>query len=249
MKTLFEAYTVTWRFLNELCGSVPQKPDLIATWLQSRIPASKPAEAKELSEIAEEVFESLANPTEGKQVGVTGFQRETPGRMGIKENLCNGLGGKCESGEGIMETAGSGPLVVRGATIRAHIKDCARQLSRYVVGKIKGESSFAVRVMNTVYVQDEWVPILKHGQSVNDPDGWIEKPFTAMTPRGPISAFKRFAYVTQPTLTFTLLVTGGAVKEADLLNLFQYGGVHGYAGERGMGYGRYIVEKLDRVEG
>lgn len=221
MKPLFIRYSVTWQFLNELCGSVPQNPDLIATWLQTRSPSAKPAEARELSEIAEEVFESLANPTEGRQVGVTGFQRHPT----IADSLA-----------------------VRGATIRAHIKDCARQLSRYVVGKVKGESSFAVRVVNTVYVLEEWVPILKNNQTIKEPDGWIEKPFTAMTPRGPISAFKRFAYVTQPSLTFMLLVTGGAIQPVDLQVLFQYGGIHGYAGERGMGYGRYVVEKLNQIE-
>lgn len=218
MKTLFERYIVTWQFLTELCGSVPQNSDLIANWLDNRAPEVKPAEARELADIQEEVFDTLANPTEEKKVSVLGFQQR------------------------------DGNLSVRGATIRAHIKDCARQLSRYVVGKVRGESSFATRVVNTVYVQEEWVPILKDGQQVREPSGWIEKPFSAMTPRGPISAFKRFAYISQPTLTFTLLVTGGAVKEIDLHNLFYYGGVHGYAGERGMGYGRYMIEKLNHVE-
>ena len=218
MVDLFTRYDVLLRFTNELCGSVPQNPDMVQGWLDSRSPEAKPAEARGLAEIQEEVFDTLANPTEEKKISVLGFQRQ------------------------------DGALVVRGATIRSHIKDCARQLSRYVVGKVKGESSFAVRVINTVYVVEEWVPILKDGQPAQEPDGWVEKAFSAMTPRGPISAFKRFAYVSRPSLSFTLSVLGGAVKRADIENVLQYGGLHGYAGERGMGYGRYMIETLKEVE-
>lgn len=218
MADLFTKYNVLLQFTNELCGSVPQNPDMVQNWIEGRAPEAKPAEARGLAEIQEEVFDTLANPTEEKKVSVLGFQRQ------------------------------GGSLVVRGATIRSHIKDCARQLSRYVVGKVKGESSFAVRVVNTVYVVEEWVAILKGGHVVQEPDGWVDKAFSAMTPRGPISAFKRFAYVSTPSLSFTLSVLGGAVKRNDIENVLQYGGLHGYAGERGMGYGRYVIEKLNVVE-
>jgi len=216
MKSLFVDYAVTWQFTNLLCGSVPQNPDLIKPWLETRAPDVKPPEARDLTEIQEEVFETLSAPTEERKVSVLGFQH--------------------------VDSFG---LVVRGATIRAHLKDCARQLSRYVVGKVKGEASFAVRVVNTVYVVDEWVSVLKEGQMIRESEGWIEKPLSAMTPRGPISAFKRFAYVDQPTLVFTLRILGGAVGKKDLESLMQYGGLHGYAGERGMGYGRYLIERLE----
>ena len=218
-KPLFTDYAVTWTFVNPLCGSVPQDPEIVTKWLESRMPTSKPAEGRDLSEIQEEVLASLSEPDDAREVALLGFQVQGPG------------------------------LAVRGATIRAHLKDCARQLSRYVVGKVKGESSFAVRVVNTVYVQDEWVPIMRpDGQQVAAPDGHIEKPFSAMTPRGPISAFKRFAYVEPTALRFSLRVLGGAVTKDDLERIMQYGGLHGYAGERGMGYGRYVIERLEAVD-
>lgn len=216
---LFTDYAVTWNFVNPLCGSVPQDPEIVAKWLESRMPTSKPAEGRDLIEIQEEVLATLSEPAEPHEVAVLGFQSHGPG------------------------------LAVRGATIRAHLKDCARQLSRYVVGKIKGETSFAVRVVNTVYVRDEWVSITRpDGQHVLVPDGHIEKPFSAMTPRGPISAFKRFAYVEPASLRFSIRVLGGAVGKDDLERIMQYGGLHGYAGERGMGYGRYVIEQLDTVD-
>ena len=220
MKPLFVRYSVVWQFTNQLCGSVPQNKDLIDPWLRARMPASKPPEARELSEIQEEVFESLAAPEEEKTVASLGFQ--------------NSLDGE-------------GKLSVRGATVRAHIKDCARQLSKYVVGKIKGETSFAVRVINTVYVEEDWVHIRKGAGFIMEPDGWIEKAFTVPSARGPVSAFKRFAYVEQPQIAFTLKVLGGAVSRNDLESIMQYGGLHGYGGERGMGHGRYIIEMIEEL--
>ena len=48
-------------------------------------------------------------------------------------------------------------------------------------------------------------------------------------------------------MTFTLKVLGRSVSETDLHHLFEYGGVHGYAGERGDGEGRYnyTIERVD----
>jgi len=142
-----------------------------------------------------------------------------------------------------------GGLVQRASTIKAHIKDCARVLSNQFISYIKGERAFSTRVINGVYPDKHtyWLPILRpDGSPVTEPDGTPrDKPIHVKGPRGTMNAIKRFEYVEPPSvLEFTLNVLGRSVSETDLHHLFEYGGTHGYGGERGDGEGRYEYELI-----
>ncbi len=56
-----------------------------------------------------------------------------------------------------------GKLVLRSATFRAHLKDCARILSANCIGKVQGEKTFASKVLNGVYHDEaqQFTPVLK----------------------------------------------------------------------------------------
>ena len=215
MKTaLWTNYRVTWRFLTRLCGQTPGDPDIIAKWLGARAPENKPAAGgKTIPEIQEEVMASLELEPNEKAPSVLLFQRH------------------------------EGNLVMRAATVRAHWKDCARQLSSLYIGKIVGEKSFAVRIINGLYHDEHeyWLPV-RHldGTPITESSGVYQKPVHVMTPQGPMNSIKSIEYVEPPSmLTFTVKVLGRSVGLSDLETLFSYGGVHGYAGERSDGEGRY----------
>ncbi len=136
-----------------------------------------------------------------------------------------------------------GQLVMRAGTVKAHIKDCARVISAQAVGKIKGERSFATKVINGVY-QDEkqyWLPLLRqNGDPVTEADDTDQKAIHFKLPDGRmLNAIKVFEYINQPVLRFRLKVLGNSPNQEDIEMLFNYGGVHGYGGERGDGEGRY----------
>jgi hypothetical protein len=142
-----------------------------------------------------------------------------------------------------------GGLVMRMGTIRAHFKDCARVLSGYS-GKLEGEKSFSVKILNSLYYPPEqyWVPILNQdsGKQMVEVSGQRDKPVHAWTPRGTISAIKVFEFVENARLEFVVQMLQTAsgkdvVGRKDLEDLFEYGGVHGYGGERGDGEGRYLA--------
>jgi hypothetical protein len=142
-----------------------------------------------------------------------------------------------------------GGLCVRGSTIRAHLKDCAKQLSSLYVARIQKEKTFAVRVVNGLYVEGgfrdangtELIHFMRNGQTVGEPDGYEEKMVHAWSPQGPINALKKFAYLVKPTLQCTVAVLGKAVSAADLKTILEYGAVHGYGGERSQGDGYVLV--------
>lgn len=208
-------YRVQWDFTGRLCGSTPQQADLIEGWLDARQPSVRPPSSRSMREVQEEVLASLAvvedDSGEVEQRVTLGFQTDQR------------------------------RLVMRGGTMRAHLKDCARILSSLYVGKIQGEKSFAVKVVNSVYVDEYWVPILRaNGEPVVEADGTFDKTVRVTTPMGPRSAIKRIEYIQAPRLVFTLKVLANAVKLEDLTKIMEYGATHGYAGERSDGEGRYL---------
>lgn len=216
---------VRWDFLTKLCGSVPADPAMREAWLANRTPSVRPPNSRSLAEINEEVVATLVEPAQEELGGLLTFQRQ------------------------------AGACVVRAATIKAHLKDCARFLSSNYVGKIEGEKSFAVRFLNGVYPdpQTYWIPILSQaGTVVKEPSGRYDKAVHVMTRMGQRSALKTIEFIEEARLEFYLLVMHDkkgklVVSEEDLSTMMQYGGVHGYAGERGDGEGRYIftIESLD----
>lgn len=225
---LWTLYRVRLELLTRLCGSTPADPEVIQKWLEARKARVKPAGALSIQEINEEVLASIERG-EGEpdqDYSMLVFQRYL------------------------------GHLVMRAATMRAHLKDCARVLSAQFVGKIKGERAFSTRVINGVYLDPRvyWLPIQRpDGSLLVEADGAFDKAIHVRGPQGqPMNALKRFEYVEPPSvLEFTLRVLGRSVSETDLHHLFMYGGTHGYAGERGDGEGRYdyTLERVDSGSG
>lgn len=208
------------KFLTRLCGSVPADPDLQKRWLESRQPKTKPASGPSADELLAEV--SNTTPT---------IDEEPPGFCVFQRH--------------------EGKLVLRQATFRAHIKDCARILSSMYMkkGEEKGERSFSVRALNGVYYPPEnyWVPILNtEGQTLDAPTGQFDKPIHVRTFQGERSALKTMEYVDNAMVRFVLRILthqGGkpVVTEKELEEVFEYGGTHGYGGERSDGQGRYTA--------
>jgi hypothetical protein len=216
---MWTQYEVEMNFLTRLVASVPSDPEIQRKWLESRKPTHQPPNTKSIQEVAEEVADSTLNPI-AEERSLLVFQRI------------------------------EGGIVMRAATVKAHIKDCSSQLSSLYVGRIDKEKSFAVKVKNSVYLSPDiyWLPILRDGKPVASADGIYDKAIHVRNPQGgTINAIKTMEFV-EPgcTLAFSLLVlttkTGTPVVSAEDLNsIFVYGGVHGYAGERGDGEGRYIA--------
>lgn len=222
--TLWTRYRVRWEFLTQLCSSTPADPEVVAAWLKARQPRVKPAGALSIEEINEEVLASIER----------------------------GEGEADQVYSSLMFQRWDGALVMRAATIKAHIKDCARVLSAQFVGRIQGERAFSTRVINGVYpdAREYWIPIRQpDGEKITQPYGVRDKAIHVRGPRGEqLNALKQFEYLHPPIIMdFTLNVLGRSVSETDLHHVFTYGGTHGYAGERSDGEGRYIYT-LTRLE-
>ena len=224
---MWTEYDIEWKFLTKLCGSVPADPDIQRKWLESRQPKVRPQDARSLEEIQAEVAETTPTVEEEEEERLAVFQRA------------------------------EGGLVMRMSTVRAHFKDCGRVMSSLYYGKPgkanKGEESersFNVRVLNGLYYPPDayWIPILGQmdGNPLKEPSGLHNKTIHVQTRQGQRSAFKTFEYVEGAMMRFQVKVLTtpagkGVVSEGELEKLLEYGGTHGYGGERGDGEGRYAA--------
>jgi hypothetical protein len=193
---------------------------LIDRWLQARQPVTKPAGARSLTELNEEVLATLEQAVEPSVVSLC-FQRQC---------------GQIVMGARTVRAHIKDCARVLSAQLYPRL-DNQRAFSTRVIN--------GVYVDKTTY----WLQVRRENSApVTMADGVVEKPIHVRGPRGePFDVLKRFEYIEPPSmLEFTLVVLGKSVLESDLHNLFTYGGTHGYAGERGDGEGRYeyTIERL-----
>ncbi len=216
---MFKNYKVEMSFKERLCGSVPLSKELVKPWLEARMPKKKPEDGKSIEELEKEVNESNEEVIEKTTLGFQNFD---------------------------------GGLFVRGGTIKAHLKDCANQVKDIL--KIKALRS---KIANKVYIEEYRVPIFKNGKQAVTADGDFQQPVHVMTALGPRNALKIIRYIEAAHFSFTMKIledsmtneAGKKVKTIDVvLSIFEYGRIHGYGGERGMGEGRYyrpVILDLD----
>jgi len=214
---MWSEYDAEWTFITKLCASVPANPNVRDAWIKARMAKDRPLGGKTIQEIHEEVVSTLADRPEEdlEQASLLVFQEINKG------------------------------LVLRADTIRAHLKDCAKVLSYQYIEKLQGHKSLAVLVKNGVYPNPSqyWIPILQpEGKPVTEADGRLERFVHTTNPKtgAPINAIKCFEWIQPACIKFQLQVLGGCVQQEDLETLMEYGGVHGYGGERSAGEGKYL---------
>lgn len=130
-----------------------------------------------------------------------------------------------------------GGLFVRSGTIKSHLKDCANQIKDTFKPEIK---AFRSKVANKLFIEKYAVELLKSGKRVIETDGIYDQPVHVMTPQGPRDGLKKIQYIEKPSIVFTMkLLIDKEIKKEHIYQIFEYGTIHGYGGERGMGEGRY----------
>lgn len=215
MDSMWTLYRCRWNFITKLCASVPADPELVKKWLESRAPKVKPADAKTIDEIQEEVLASLGEVEEEK-LSLLHFQKHD-GCLVERYSTIKAHIKDCAR--------------VLSAQYISRIEGERAFSTRVTNGLYVDEQTY-------------WVPILRpDGKPIKAYDGETDKAIHVTGRRGQkMDALKRYAWVQPARMDFILKVLGNSVHETDLSKLFTYGGTHGYGGERGDGEGRYRFE-------
>ncbi len=216
---LWRYWDVELRFFSRVYGSVPADPEVITAWLAARQPTVRPPGGRSIDEVNEEVLASIAADADSEAVK-TEYQM-----LVFQHDPANPIG----------------PLCFRSETLRAHHKDCARVLSAQYMGRIEGERAFSTKVINGLYPDPRrrWIELLREDDTpIVKPDGEVDK--FVHTRNG--SSLKRLAFVEPPVVVrYRLQTLGNSIKADELGYLTEYGGVHGYGGERSQDGGKYLA--------
>ena len=129
-------------------------------------------------------------------------------------------------------------IFLRGGTVKAHLKDCSNQIK-----DVLGIKNLRSKIANKVFVQESRIYLKRNdSEYIFEVDGEFDQPIHVITGLGPRSALKTIRFLTKPNIEFTLKILED--KEVDIKiieKIFEYGSIHGFGGERGMGEGRYEV--------
>lgn len=138
-------------------------------------------------------------------------------------------------------------LFVRGANLRAHLKDCAGVVGPHAkAGKVPDMSAvlnFRSKAVNAIYIKEDRLHILNGDGSVaTKATGFRDATLSVMTAQGPRTCLKRVDYLDPCTIKATILLYPGEITRDWLKVLLDYGCVHGFGQDRSLQFGRYVYE-------
>jgi hypothetical protein len=137
-------------------------------------------------------------------------------------------------------------LYIEARQVKAMLREAAQRL-----GLIKRTRGLRQVVQHDLHVRaTDGSQKLHLGRA--EPDGRDQRPISVVTRQGPRTAIKRYAYVTQPTLVFDVLVLAGGVGDGlvgpdELRAMLELGGMLGLGADRSQGEGCFRLISTEEV--
>lgn len=215
-----------WRYYKikihviSLAGGLPMDPNLIAAWVEARNKAASRERREAIKEAHREHLPELVEE-EGERQGV-GFARV------------------------------DGSLAIEGRQIKAMFKEGANVIKKIVPGGKKGKGIAALKkkVSECLFVDAIYVPLIRDGLFIREPDEVIERPIHVMTARGERTSIKRVEVVNDVDLFFPVrILEGSEVTEEVMLAILDYCQVNGLGADRSQGMGRFVVKEVEHIAG
>jgi hypothetical protein len=139
-------------------------------------------------------------------------------------------------------------LYIEARQVKAMLREGAQRLG--IIAKKRGSRQVIQHDLHVVGQDKQKIRLCRAGVWLQEPDGVDERPISVMTRQGPRTAIKRFEYVTEPTITFTVqLLAGGIgdkiVSAIELKQMMELGGWLGLGADRSQGAGMFTVVSVD----
>lgn len=247
---------LTMTFTTPLCGGVPRDPEIIDRWVDTRT-ATEAAHKRMLADDKKEAKEAEAIETE---------ERRELGLAPVSTILSNA---GCRTLEEIRQdrqdtvdpleevseqdkvwvgfSRDETGLFVRGANLRAHLKDCAGVVGPHAkTGKVPDMPTvlnFRAKAVNAIYIKEDRLHILNGtGAVAKEATAFRDATLSVMTAQGPRTCLKRVDYIEPAVIKATILLYPGEITRDWIEVLLDYGCVHGFGQDRSLQFGRYKYE-------
>lgn len=141
----------------------------------------------------------------------------------------------------------NGGLILKGYHIKGFLKEAAKALKDQVNLK-----SYLSKVDTYVFVMEKNIPIMRDGEQIMKPDGYLERPLRCETAQGPRVALSKSEEILDPwyvDVTIRVVENAGTAKSApidmDMIEGFlDYGAMKGLLQWRNAGHGSFEWKEL-----
>ena len=152
-----------------------------------------------------------------------------------------------EKGTTIFYRDKNGGLILKGYHIKGFLKEAAKALKDQVNLK-----SYLSKVDTYVFVIEKNIPIMRDGQQIMEPDGYLERPLRCETAQGPRVALSKSEEILDPwyvDVTIRVVENAGTIKSSridmEMIEGFlDYGAMKGLLQWRNAGHGSFEWEEL-----
>ncbi len=149
---------------------------------------------------------------------------------------------------GFYRDAVNGNIILKGYQIKGFLKEAAKALKDQL-----GLASCVSKIDNFVFIAEDCIPIMRDGEIVQNPDGYLERPLRGDTPQGPRVSLAKSEQVTGDwyvDITVKVIENKKTAKSISMSmdvveELLEYGQFKGLLQWRNAGYGSFRVEVLD----
>lgn len=148
---------------------------------------------------------------------------------------------------GFYRDAVNGNIILKGYQIKGFLKEAAKALKDQL-----GLASCVSKIDNFVFIAEDCIPIMRDGEWVEQPDGFLERPLRGETPQGPrVSLAKSeqicgdwYVDITVKVIENKKTAKSIALDMGVVEELLSYGQFKGLLQWRNAGYGSFRVEEI-----
>ena len=242
---IYEKRQVTIAFEDKILAGCPKKGDMLAFYMEAKHMSD--AEKEDFKKRIEDGDLTDEEKEEQKETNWTIFEKDAEGFLVIWHNNVKALLRECATTLGLTQIRYS------GNTAKAKPKKAKKGEEAEVVplepekAEVKeahagGRQTF----QHGLQIDPLRIRILKDGQPIQRPDGFVDRVKHIQDAGGKRSAIGRHDYVERPTLTFTLMwPLNGAFKEEHIKKMLKLAEKDGVGASRSQGFGTFVVTEFN----
>lgn len=175
-------------------------------------------------------------------VGKTKTPKEKQAALADVENIDENL----EKGTTVFYR-NNGGLILKGYQVKGFLKAAAKALKDQLNLK-----SYLSKVDTYVFVMEKDIPIMRDGEQITEPDGFLERPQRCETAQGPRISLAKSEEVQAPwyidvtirVVENTKTAKSAAIDMDRIKDFFDYGALSGLLQWRNAGHGTFEYEEL-----
>lgn len=142
----------------------------------------------------------------------------------------------------------TGNVILQGYQIKGFLKEAAKALKDQL-----GLVSYVSKIDNLVFIDEKNIPVMRNGEWLKEPDGFLERPLRASTAQGPRVTLAKSESI-EPEwyldITVKVLENKKTTKSVEMSmgiveELLSYGELKGLLQWRNGGYGSFTCEEIE----